>query len=99
MIIASFLLEKGTNLKLLISNFRDPKSKKNAEAVSAGHSFFYFIIHALVYFWYIKNNYIDNFYTTSIIWIILVIFLSNLVYRLHQKHQKVDPNKADNDYS
>ena len=94
-----FLIERMTKLKLVFDSFKWKKSPLNAKAASTRDAGNYFIINLIVFVYDIYNNYVPFNLINCVIWLIILIILTKVFYRIHIKYQAVDPNKADDDYS
>jgi len=98
-ILFSYIIEKLTGLRLLIDHYIWVKSVKNTEILSTGDSAYYIILNLIVFIYDIYNDKIELHTLTIVVWIILVAILTQIFYTIHRKYQKVDPNKADDDYT
>ena len=98
-IVASYLIEKITGLKLLIDHYTWKKSPHNVEVLSTGDSAYYFIVNLIVFIYDIYSDRIEFKLYNIILWLVLAIFLTIGFYRVHKKYQRIDFFKNDNDYS
>jgi hypothetical protein len=98
-VLLSFIIEKLTGLKLFIDNYTWVKSKYNAENISIRDTVNYFILNLIVFIYDIYNGKIEFHVIAIVAWLFFVGILAQLFYIIHDKYQKVDPNKSDNDYT
>lgn len=98
-IIGSFIIESITGLKLFIDNYLNPKSPKNADAVSSRDTFLYFVLNLVVFLYDINTEHIELNFISIFLWFAIIIFLTKYFFRLHKKYQKVDHTKSNDDYS
>jgi len=98
-ISVSFIIEKVTGLKLLVSTFYWKKNLYNAKTSAVGSSVTFFFLNVIVYIYDLIKGYVVFNIFSFIVWLLLIIFLKRLLYRIYYKYQSIDPNKADDDYS
>lgn len=98
-VIGSFIIEKFTGLKLFIYDYFWVKSPRNAEDGSNRDAGLYLIINCIVFGYNIYHGRIEFNIFNIIIWVIIISILTKIFYKIHRKYQKVDPNKADDDYT
>ena len=98
-VILSYIIEKLTGLKMFIDHYRWIKSENNAETLSIGDTVYYFILNLIVFIYDIYKGEIEFHVISIVTWLLLVGILTQIFYIIHGKYQKVDPNKADNDFT
>ncbi len=98
-IIGSFIIEKTTGLKLFIDHYTWVKSPANAKILSDGDSGYFIILNIIVFIYNIYKNNIAFHWITFFLWLFFLLILTRILYKIHYKYQKIDPNKADDDYS
>lgn len=98
-VILSYIIEKSTGLKLLIDHYTWIKSRNNIEVLSTRDTGNYLILNSIVFIYDIYNGNIGLNFISIAIWLVLIIILTKVFYRIHKKYQKYDPNKADDDYT
>ena len=98
-VVLSYIIESSTSLKLFFDNYQWKKSLRNAEDSSNRDSGIYLVILISVFIYDILNDNIEFKFVNVLIWLILIIILTKLFYRIHKKYQKFDPNKADDDFT
>ena len=98
-VFISYLIEINSNWVLLVKRFKMKKNKKQTQIASKAHAGFYseFILMVFIYDLY-KGNFEFTFLTVFV-WLIIVIFLTILLYKLYSKYQGFDPDKKDDDFS
>ncbi|GEM_PF-4406777 len=99
LLLASYTIEKITGLRLFIDHYTWVKSPENAEALTARDSFFYIVLNSGVLLYHYIKGKIAFTWISFLIWLIILSFLVKIFYRIHRRYQKVDPNKADDDYT
>ncbi len=98
-IISSFIVEKITGLKLIIDNFKWKKSTRNVEASATFNSFSYFLTNLGVLIYEYYKDRIELSVLLIITWLLFVVLLSYIVYKIDIKYQGHDPQKADDNYT
>ncbi len=99
LLLASYMIEKITGLRLFIDHYTWVKSPENAEALTARDSFFYILLNIGVLLYHYFKDEITLTWISFLLWLILLGILVRIFYKVHRKYQKVDPNKADDDYT
>ncbi len=98
-IIGSFIIERITGLRLFIDHYTKwAKSPRNAEIVTNRDMGYYFILMVAVFIYDIYHENVTFNFFTCIIALILITTLSSIFKKIHEKYQKVDPTKKDDDY-
>ena len=98
-VVFSYIIEKITGLKLFIDHYTWVKSKENIEVLSTRDTFLYLVLNFSVFIYDIYHDNLDFNFLNGLIWLVIVIILAKVFYRIHKKYQKFDPNKADDDYT
>lgn len=98
-VIVSYLLEKITGLKLLISDFKWEKSPKNARIIATRNAVFFFVLTLAVYIYDLNKGYVDFNVYSFVLWFIISSFLKRKCYWIQSKYQAMDANKTDDDFT
>ena len=98
-LIISYIIEINTNFKLFIKHFQWKKSIRNAEIALDGHSVFYFAIVLIFFIYEIIKKKIDLYFFSIVLWLVIMICLLLIFRKYYNKHQGVDPTKADDDFT
>ncbi|RMG32231.1 MAG: hypothetical protein D6732_13640 [Methanobacteriota archaeon] len=98
-VFVSYIIEKTTGLRLFIDHYTWVKSPENAETLTARDSFFYILVNLGVLLYHYFKGKIAFTWLSFFVWLILLGFLVRIFYKIHRRYQKVDPQKADDDYT
>ena len=98
-VVLSFIVEKLSGLRLFIDHYTWIKSPYNAKSLSIRDTDYYLIINLAVFVYDIYQGKIEFHALTLATWLFIVGNLAIQFYFIHRKYQKVDPNKADDDYT
>lgn len=97
-LLASYLIEKITGLKLFFWQYHWKKSLNNVRIISNRDSAYFLILNIIVFIYYVYKDKIEFGLIIFLLWLLVLSVLTRLLYNVHRKYQKKDPNKKDNEY-
>jgi len=98
-ILVSYIIERNTRLRLFIDHYTWIKSERQADILTSGDSFYFFLVLLGRWIYDIKSNNIDNTFVNHVIWFVLSVTITVMLAKVHRRYQKTDPGKADDNYS
>ena len=94
-----YFLEKTTGISVFVDQFLWEKSLRNAEINIDRDSWLYFLWNLAFLIYILVKNRIEFSITILTFWLLIMLLLLKPFRYFYDKYQKVDSEKADDDYT